>query len=141
MAALRSRSRGARPSGRSCVPVANRLQADGGAPTKHWRIVEYRTANGRNPFRRWLSSLRNEVAVRRIVARILRLEHGNRGDWKGVGGGVCELRIDYGPGYRVYFAVDGATLVLLLCGGDKSSQAKDIGEAHAYWKDWKAIRS
>lgn len=60
------------------------------------------------------------------------------GDWSGVGDGVCELRIDYGPGYRVYYAQDGKILILLLCGGDKRTQAKDIEKAHGYWKDYKA---
>ncbi len=62
---------------------------------------------------------------------------GLRGDWKSVGGGVCELRIDHGPGYRVYYGQDGNTLVLLLCGGAKRTQAKDIEKAYAYWKDYK----
>jgi putative addiction module killer protein len=60
------------------------------------------------------------------------------GDWRSVGDGVCELRIDYGPGYRVYYGQDGEALILLLCGGDKRTQAKDIEKAHGYWKDYKA---
>ena len=60
------------------------------------------------------------------------------GDWKSVGGGINELRLDYGPGYRVYYAQDGVTLILLLCGGTKRTQDKDIEKAHAYWKDYKA---
>jgi putative addiction module killer protein len=66
-----------------------------------------------------------------------RLTEGLRGDWKRVGGGLGELRIDHGPGYRVYYGQQGKTLILLLCGGDKSTQAKDIERAHAYWKDYK----
>ena len=73
----------------------------------------------------------------RIVARLDRLKAGLLGDWKSVGGGICELRIDHGPGYRVYYAQEGKTLILLFCGGDKSTQAKDIETAHAYWKDYK----
>lgn len=69
--------------------------------------------------------------------RIDRLSLGNLGDGKPVGSGVQELRIDFGPGYRVYIGQDGARLILLLCGGDKSSQAKDIQAAHAYWADYK----
>ena len=66
------------------------------------------------------------------------MELGNAGDAKSVGGGISEMRIDYGPGYRVYYAQHEDTLVLLLCGGDKRTQAKDIEAAHDYWKDFKA---
>ena len=86
----------------------------------------------------WLSDLRDSAARARIVSRLDRLKAGILGDWKSVGEGVCELRIDYGPGYRVYYAQDGEALIILLCGGDKRSQAKDIERAHAYWKDYKA---
>ena len=86
----------------------------------------------------WLSDLRDFAARARVVSRLDRLKAGLLGDWKGVGEGVCELRIDYGPGYRVYYAQDGAALIILLCGGDKRSQAKDMERAHAYWKDYKA---
>jgi putative addiction module killer protein len=76
----------------------------------------------------------------RILARIDRLRLGLRGDWKSVGAGVFELRVDSGPGYRIYCAEDGATLVLLLCGGSKRSQQRDIEQAHENWKDYKARR-
>jgi putative addiction module killer protein len=66
------------------------------------------------------------------------LSAGLFGGWESVGGGVCELRVDHGPGYRVYYGQDGNTLILLLCGGTKRTQAKDIEKAHAYWKDYKA---
>lgn len=69
------------------------------------------------------------------------LSAGLFGDWKSVGGGVCELRVDHGPGYRVYYGQDGNTLILLLCGGTKRTQAKDVEKAHAYWKDDKARAS
>ena len=84
-----------------------------------------------------LRGLRDGPTCGRIVARLDRLKAGLLGDWKSVGGGICELRIDHGPGYRVYYAQEGKTLILLLCGGDKSSQEKDIETAHAYWKDYK----
>jgi putative addiction module killer protein len=77
----------------------------------------------------WFSRLRDADARARITARIRRLSLGNPGDVKPVGRGVSELRVDYGPGYRVYFARRGATIVILLCGGDKRSQGRDIARA------------
>lgn len=79
----------------------------------------------------WFSALRDIRARARIQTRIDRLEMGNPGDSKAVGGGILELRIDYGPGYRVYFTQRGAVLVVLLCGGDKSTQQADITRAKA----------
>ena len=80
-------------------------------------------------FSRWLHRLRDDNAAARIVARIRRAELGNLGDYSSVGGGVMEMRVDYGPGYRVYFARQGDTIVILLCGGDKSTQHRDIKRA------------
>lgn len=77
-------------------------------------------------FADWLGGLRDEQAVARIVLRIRRLEQRNPGDVKAVGDGVGELRIPYGPGYRLYFARQGREIVILLCGGDKSTQRRDI---------------
>ncbi len=77
----------------------------------------------------WLHALRDNRARVRIVRRIDRLRFGNFGDARSVGEGVSELRVDYGPGYRVYFTRFGPTLVLLLCGGDKGSQSRDIANA------------
>ena len=80
-------------------------------------------------FSTWLQRLKDDNAVARIVARIRRMEQGNVGDIKAVGTGVLEMRIDYGPGYRVYFVRRGKTVVILLCGGDKSTQIRDIEQA------------
>ncbi len=71
-----------------------------------------------------------------MQARVVRFETGNLGDHKGVGGGVQEARVMFGPGYRLYFGQDGATLVLLLVGGSKGTQAKDIRRAQQYWRDY-----
>ncbi|TWF56879.1 type II toxin-antitoxin system RelE/ParE family toxin [Neorhizobium alkalisoli] len=79
----------------------------------------------------WFSRLRDERAKARINARIYRLSRGNAGDVKPVGAGISEMRIDYGPGYRLYFIRRGKTVILLLCGGDKSSQSADITLAKA----------
>ncbi|CAE6841392.1 hypothetical protein R69746_06939 [Paraburkholderia aspalathi] len=81
-------------------------------------------------FDAWFDGLRDRIIKRRIQARIDRLAMGNRGDWKSAGSSVVEMRIDYGPGYRVYYVQKGAVLVILLCGGDKSTQDADIRAAH-----------
>jgi putative addiction module killer protein len=83
----------------------------------------------RPEFSNWLHRLKNANAIARIVARIRRMEQGNLGDVRGVGGGVMEMRVDYGPGYRVYYTSRGPAIVLLLCGGDKRTQARDIRRA------------
>ena len=101
-------------------------------------VRRYQTVDGKVPLTGWLDDLRDGQARARILARLDRLQASLFGDWKSVGGGVCELRMDFGPGYRVYYAQQGNTLVLLLCGGDKRTQAKDIETAHAYWKDYQA---
>lgn len=82
-----------------------------------------------NEFQNWLRRLVDQNAYARIVARIRRMEHGNPGDTKGIGAGVMEMRIDYGPGYRVYFTQRGKTIVILLCAGDKRTQKQDIKRA------------
>lgn len=88
-------------------------------------------------FREWLEALRDRRAVARILSRIDRFKFGNPGDVAPVGEGVSEMRIHYGPGYRVYFAQRGSEVVLLLCGGDKSSQAEDIERAKELAKEWR----
>jgi len=81
-------------------------------------------------FQAWLPNLRDDRAVARIGSRIRRLEQGNAGDTKSLGGGLTEMRIDYGPGCRVYYLRRGAVIVVLLCGGDKATQQRDIKRAH-----------
>jgi putative addiction module killer protein len=95
----------------------------------------YVTEDGRAPFSEWLASLRDIKARARIRVRLDRVGLGNLGDCHGVGDGVQELRIDYGPGYRVYFGQVGSAIVLLLCGGDKSTQTKDIEQAKCFWSE------
>ena len=99
-------------------------------------LQEYVTPDGKIPFRDWLAALRDVRARARVRVRLNHLRLGNFGDAKPVGDGVSELRIPYGPGYRVYFAPMGSTVILLLCGGDKSTQARDIGRAKRYWMDY-----
>ncbi|GMO99937.1 type II toxin-antitoxin system RelE/ParE family toxin [Bradyrhizobium sp. TM239] len=82
-------------------------------------------------FDQWLAALRDQRAIAKIASRIERLAMGNAGDVKAVGAGVSELRIDYGPGYRVYYKQVGNRIVLILCGGDKSTQDQDIRHAKA----------
>lgn len=88
-------------------------------------------------FSAWLSELTDGRARARIQARIDRMADGNFGDAKPLGDGLSEARIDYGPGYRVYFMQQGRQLVILLCGGDKSSQNRDIKQARLIAKAWK----
>ena len=100
-------------------------------------LLAYRTREGRTPLNEWLDELDDQNIVARVLARLARVRRGNLGDCKSVGEGVSELRVDYGPGYRVYFAQKGQTLVILLCGGDKRTQEKDIQRAKQYWHDYK----
>ena len=100
-------------------------------------LRHYLTASGKNVFETWLSSLKDEMAEARIAARLNRLAAGNFGDCKPLQEGVWELRIDWGPGYRVYYAMVGRICVLLLCGGDKRRQSADIAKAVEYLKDYK----
>ena len=99
-------------------------------------IRNYRTSEGKSPFLEWRDSLRDRVAKAKINTRIDRVAEGNLGDYRSVGQGVCELRINYGPGYRIYFGQIGLTIILLLCGGDKSAQQQDISKALDYWADY-----
>jgi putative addiction module killer protein len=104
------------------------------------QLVFYQTEKSEEPFSDWLDDLDSSIRSR-IQIRLDRVRLGNYGDYKSVGEGVCELRFFFGSGYRVYFAEVGDTVVLLLCGGDKNSQSKDIAKAQAYWKDYQAVQS
>lgn len=99
--------------------------------------IEYYEVDGKQPFQAWLLSLKDNEGRRIIKARIRRVMLGNLGYCEPVGEGVMELKIDFGPGYRVYFGQVGKKLVILLNGGDKGSQRRDIKTAHDYWADYK----
>lgn len=98
----------------------------------------YQDGNGKVPYSEWIQKLRKKDprAASRIDIRTDRAESGNFGDHKFARDGVWELRINYGPGYRVYYAMDGGKIILLLIGGDKSSQKNDVDKAVQYWRDY-----
>ncbi|MBF0338348.1 MAG: type II toxin-antitoxin system RelE/ParE family toxin [Nitrospirae bacterium] len=100
------------------------------------RIRIYDATDGKEPFRQWLDSLKDIKGQAKVKARIDRLSLGNFGDCRAIKSGVYELRIDYGPGYRVYFGEVGSDIILLLCGGDKTHQEADIKKALIYWDDF-----
>ena len=100
-------------------------------------VRRYRQIDGSEPLTEWLKRLPDRQAKARLLARIDRLEAGNFGDCKFLRDGVSELRIDWGPGYRVYFGRDGARLVILVCAGDKRRQTADIERAVGFWNDYK----
>ena len=97
----------------------------------------YRTKEGHEPFTKWLESLKDRLGRANITNRLNRVVHGNHGDCEHVGDGVYELRIHYGPGYRVYFSQQRETLILLLLGGNKRNQARDIRKARQFWKEFR----
>ncbi|MEM9946044.1 MAG: type II toxin-antitoxin system RelE/ParE family toxin [Cyanobacteria bacterium P01_D01_bin.36] len=102
---------------------------------KQWEIRGYENERGIRPFEEWLLTLSKTTRVR-VEERIDRLTYGNFGDHKTVGKGVYELRLFFGSGYRVYYAIVGTQIVLLLAGGDKKSQTKDIKKAQSYWNQY-----
>ncbi|MCZ4314075.1 type II toxin-antitoxin system RelE/ParE family toxin [Comamonadaceae bacterium G21597-S1] len=99
-------------------------------------IHEYIDEEGASPFGDWFSDLDANTAAR-ITMGVIRMEMGNLSAAKGVGAGVLEYRMDFGPGYRIYFGRDGAKVIILLAGGTKKHQQRDIRTAHAHWADYK----
>jgi putative addiction module killer protein len=105
-----------------------------------FEVRDYLTADGDDPYAKWLMALMDRQARARILVRVGRMTTGHFGDVKPVGHGVWEARIDWGPGYRIYYAQAGQRLILLLVGGDKRTQQADIERAHMYWADWQHRR-
>jgi putative addiction module killer protein len=103
-------------------------------------IRHYLTASGRDPYQEWLDRLKDLTGRVAIQRRVDRVTTGNFGEHKFLQEGVWELKIDVGPGYRVYYAQEGTTVVLLLCGGSKRTQAADIKTAVKYWLDYQRRR-
>ena len=103
-----------------------------------FEVLDYLASDGHDPYAQWLAGLPDRQARARIVVRVSRMAAGNFGDCKPLREGVWELRIDWGPGYRVYYAQAGKRLVLLLAGGDKRHQQADINAAVARWQDWQS---
>lgn len=104
--------------------------------TKPKTLIVYQNEDEIEPFTKWIFSLRDSQTRKRIEARLARLEQGNYGDVKPIGEGLSELRLFFGAGYRIYFGEQDEYIVVLLCGGDKSSQNRDIKEAKTYWKEY-----
>ena len=103
-------------------------------------VREYIDRDGRSRFAEWFDELEARAAARVVAAKV-KLSEGHFGKLKPVGGGVAEYRIDYGPGYRLYLGQDGTQLIILLIGGDKSGQDKDIQEAMSLWREYKARKA
>ena len=101
------------------------------------KVIEYRVPNGVSPFARWFNEL-DAVAAAKVTTALYRMEQGNRSNVKAVGEGVSEYRIDFGPGYRIYFGQEGGVLIVLLGGGTKKGQSADIRLAQEHWRDYKA---
>lgn len=99
-------------------------------------VREYVDARGRSRFARWFNRLNGRAAAK-VTMALVRMEHANFSNAKEIGAGVSEYRIDFGPGYRIYFGVDGPTLIILLGGGTKSRQRRDVESARSLWREYK----
>jgi len=105
-------------------------------------IEIYKDRYGFEPYTEWLSSFKKDYkTLARIEQRIGRMEHGNLGDYKALKEGIFELRLDFGPGYRIYFGQENQRIVMLLCGGNKNTQKNDIVLAKTFWQDYQEIRN
>jgi putative addiction module killer protein len=104
-------------------------------------LLRYQREHGSEPFSDWLNALRDKIAQARIRVRLRQIEAGNMGDCEPVGEGITELRVHAGAGYRVYCGQHGKSVVILLCGGNKGSQAADIKRARMFWSEWKRRQS
>jgi len=105
----------------------------------HLREISYfERSKGKYPYREWLLNFRDQKTVSRFDVRLRKVSMGNLGHHRSVGEGVIELIEDFGPGYRIYAGQDGQTLVVILCGGDKRTQSKDIQRAKEYWEIYKS---
>lgn len=102
------------------------------------RFTKYTTRDGRVPFDDWFHGLRDSFGKGRIIKRLQKVEAGTLGDTDNAGEGVQGLKIHVGPGYRVYFGQDGPLIVILLCGGEKHGQDRDMATAREYWRDYKS---
>ena len=104
-------------------------------------IKIYATPTGRQPFSLWVEKLKDPYTVGRITQCLNRLKNTGLGDIKSVGQDIYELRLHFGSGYRIYFAKEGDTILVLLCAGDKSTQSKDIQAAQKHWRDYQEANS
>ena len=105
-----------------------------------YEINNYLTETEQDPYAKWLFKLPDRQAKARVIVRVDRMSTGNFGDVKPLGNGVWEARIDWGPGYRVYYAIAGKKIILLLLGGDKRKQNADVFTAKEFWADWQIRR-
>jgi putative addiction module killer protein len=110
-------------------------------PIEPKQVLFYADADGNEPFQLWIDTLRDKQGRRRILNRLVRLQQGNYGDVAPIGEGLSELRMFFGPGYRVYFGKEAGNIVIILCGGDKASQDSDIEQAKTYWQEYKTNAS
>jgi putative addiction module killer protein len=101
------------------------------------QAIHYRTEAGVEPYLEYVDSLKDRTGASKIRTRVMRARLGNLGAHRGVGEGVVELKIDFGPGYRVYIGLLGVAVIILLCAGDKSSQDEDIRMAHQHWSAYR----
>lgn len=102
-----------------------------------YRIRKYQYKDGRIPFDVWFKTIKNRKERARLLKRLDKVQLGNLGDWSSVGDGVFELKEHFSKGYRIYYGLESRTVILLICGGDKSSQAKDIEMAKQIWQTFK----